>query len=86
MNPNTGQINFFYSQSGTQFVVEGFVIGFLNLACAIGVIFFSHFALKMKNPQSRFYGIVGGILAFLFCFMQIRGLYRMKNRWYGVAM
>lgn len=47
-NPQTGQIMFFYPQSGNQFVVEGFVIGFLNLGCAASLIFLTAFAPYFK--------------------------------------
>lgn len=57
-NPQTGQIMFFYPQSGNQFVVEGFVIGFLNLACAGSLIFLTAFAPYFKviaaTPPSLF--------------------------------
>lgn len=52
-NPQTGQIMFFYPQSGSQFVVEGFVIGFLNVACAVGLIFITVFVPKFKSEQTR---------------------------------
>jgi hypothetical protein len=75
---------FFYPQSGSQFVVEGFVIGFLNLMCGISLIFMAAVAPKFKNETNRSYGLIGGLVVFALCFMQIRGLYRMKNRWYGM--
>eukprot|EP00600_Ochromonadales_sp_CCMP1393_P008938 CAMPEP_0174962500 /NCGR_PEP_ID=MMETSP0004_2-20121128/4814_1 /TAXON_ID=420556 /ORGANISM="Ochromonas sp., Strain CCMP1393" /LENGTH=346 /DNA_ID=CAMNT_0016211031 /DNA_START=270 /DNA_END=1310 /DNA_ORIENTATION=- len=84
-NPQTGQIMFFYPQSGTQFVVEGFVIGFLNLGCAGSLALITMIAPKFKDEQNRTVGIVGGIIAFAFCFRMVRNLYIMKNQWYGRA-
>lgn len=52
-NPQTGQIMFFYPQSGNQFVVEGFVIGFLNLGCAASLIFLTAFAPYFKVDKCR---------------------------------
>jgi len=82
-NPQSGQIMFFYPQSGSQFVVEGFIIGFLNLTCAGALIFMTVKATSFKTEQQRTIGLVGGLVVFGLCFMQIRRLYIMKNRWYG---
>jgi len=81
-NPQTGQLMFFYNQSGSQFVVEGFVIGFLNLACAVALIFVTTVAPRFKEPTQRNSSVFWGGVVFLFCFFWIRSLYRMKNRWY----
>jgi hypothetical protein len=81
-NPQTGQIMFFYPQSGNQFVVEGFVIGFLNLACALSVMLVL-VATQFKDEQTKLVCMVGGIFAFLFCFRMTRSLYILKNPWYG---
>eukprot|EP01033_Poteriospumella_lacustris_P006070 gene6070-4359_t len=82
-NPQTGQIMFFYPQSGNQFVVEGFVVGFLNLACSIALIAVAVFLPKIKDPQTRNIAMGVGIFAFIFCFRSVRSLYIMKNQWYG---
>jgi hypothetical protein len=84
-NPQTGQIMFFYPQSGSQFVVEGFVIGFLNLGCAGCLALVALIAPKFKDEQNRTAGVVGGIVGFAFCFRMVRNLYIMKNQWYGKA-
>ena len=73
---------FFYPQSGNQFVVEGFVIGFLNLACALSVMLVL-VATQFKDEQTKLVCMVGGIFAFLFCFRMTRSLYILKNPWYG---
>jgi uncharacterized membrane protein (DUF485 family) len=74
---------FFYPQSGNQFVVEGFVIGFLNLACAIALIVCAVYVPKIKDEQTRTIGMIIGIICFIVCFRMIRSLYVMKNNWYG---
>jgi hypothetical protein len=74
---------FFYPQSGNQFVAEGFIIGFLNVACGGAAIFVGMFAPYFKDEQVRTGSIVGGVLVFFFCFRMIRSLYIMKNNWYG---
>jgi len=79
----SGQLLFFYPQSGSQFVVEGFVIGFLNLGCAAALIFLTIKAPVMKDSNMRMVAVLAGMAMFLLCFNQVKELYRMKNRWYG---
>jgi hypothetical protein len=79
----SGQIMLFYPQSGSQFVAEGFIIGFLNLMCAGSLIFVAAAAPKFKSENNRSAAVIGGMIVFTLCFLQIRGLYVMKNRWYG---
>ena len=85
-DPRTGHIMFFYPQSGSQFVIEGFVIGFLNLGCAVALIFLTIKAPVIKAEQTRTFAVIAGMVAFLLCFNQVKELYRMKNRWYGSSM
>lgn len=66
-------------------MVEGFVIGFLNLGCAASLIVMLVFAPYFKDEQNRTIGLVGGVVGFLVCFRLIRSLYIMKNGWYGRA-
>jgi hypothetical protein len=51
-NPNNGQVMFFYPQSGSQFVVEGFIIGFLNVGCSVALIYLLNYGSK---ASVRFY-------------------------------
>jgi multisubunit Na+/H+ antiporter MnhB subunit len=79
---------FVYPQSGNQFVVEGFIIGFLNLGCALSVtllIIITAYCKKnlKKNKESRLIGMISGFVGFIFCFRMIRSLYILKNNWYG---
>ena len=85
-DPRSGQYMFFYPQSGSQFVIEGFIIGGLNLCCAAALIFLTIKAPVIKSEQARLIAIVAGMAVFLLCFNQVKGLYRMKNRWYGSSM
>lgn len=73
---------FFYPQSGNQFVVEGFVIGFLNLACALALMLVV-VASQFKDEQNRLVGMVVGMVGFVFFFRMVRSLYILKNPWYG---
>ena len=73
---------FFYPQSGNQFVVEGFVIGFLNLACALAAMLVL-IAPQIKDESYKTVAMIGGIVVFILCFRMIRSLYIMKNQWYG---
>ena len=80
---NKGEIMFFYPQSDNQFVAEGFIIGFLNLLCSGALVFLLIAAPKFKSESNRSAAVLGGMILFCFAFSQIRGFYRMKNRWYG---
>lgn len=82
-NHQTGQVMFFYPQSGSQFVMEGFIIGFLNILCAISLIVMSMYAPAFKSESTKNTVLIVGFIVFFFCFTSIRGLYKMKNRWYG---
>jgi hypothetical protein len=42
---------FVYPQSGNQFVVEGFIIGFLNLGCALSVMMLIIIFPQLKEEQ-----------------------------------
>lgn len=81
--PRSGGIVFFYPQAGQQMVIEGFIIGFLNIGCAASLIFLYWFAPTLKTAEQRTVGIIGGMASFSFFFWQVRQLYVMKNRWYG---
>lgn len=80
-SPQTGQIMFFEG-AGSQFVLEGFFIGFLNIFCAGNLIFISAFAPKIKNERTRSTAIAVSCACFIFCFLFIRSLYQSKNGWY----
>jgi oligosaccharyltransferase complex subunit gamma len=83
-NPQTGQRMYFYPQSGNQFVVEGFIIGFLNIGCAAALICASLAATKPYRASGAV-PIIVCLVVFTACFTQIRSFYIMKNRWYGSA-
>ena len=77
-NPQNGQIMFFYPQSGNQFVVEGFVIGFLNLGCAVSLIFLGVIAPKFKSEDHRTMAVLGSNF-FVICFWQPKSLRNEKS-------
>jgi hypothetical protein len=81
MNPQNGQRTYFYPQSGNQFVVEGFIIGALNMTCAAALIIASIYAPKLAKNSTV--PIIVCLVVFVACFLQIRSFYIMKNRWYG---
>jgi oligosaccharyltransferase complex subunit gamma len=83
-NPQTGQLMFFYPQSGNQFVVEGFIIGFLNLACGGALTFLATVAPNI-SPKRRSFGLFASSLIFVFCFIAVLNFFKMKNRWYGAG-
>lgn len=85
-NPQTGQIMWFYPQSGSQFVIEGFIIGFLNLGCAASLIFLTVKAPIFKSEQGRMTAVGVSVLLFALFFNQVKSFYVMKNRWYGQSM
>lgn len=85
-NPQSGAIMWFYPQSGSQFVVEGFIIGFLNLGCAASLIFLTIKAPTFKTENGRMVAVGVSVLLFALFFNQVRSFYVMKNRWYGSSM
>jgi len=86
-NPQTGQIMFFYPQSGNQFVVEGFIIGFLNILCGIALIFMTVVAPRLGGSDSkRSSFLIGAMAVALVTFLSVKSLYKYKNRWYGSGM
>ena len=83
-DPRTKQLMFFYPHQGNQFVVEGFVIGFLNLACGGALCFLGLVAptiSKDTNKQSMVMAVSAAV--FVACFYAVRGFYRLKNGWYN---
>uniref|UniRef100_A0A7S2UY50 Magnesium transporter protein 1 n=1 Tax=Fibrocapsa japonica TaxID=94617 RepID=A0A7S2UY50_9STRA len=82
MNHQTGQIVFFHPQANSQFVVEGFIIGGLNLGCALSVIVLATYVPKIKHTQNRSTAIGICTMAFVCLFYTVMSLYRSKNKWY----
>lgn len=85
-NPQSGAIMWFYPQSGSQFVVEGFIIGFLNLGCAASLIFLTIKAPTFKTENGRMMAVCISVLLFALFFNKVKSFYIMKNRWYGSSM
>lgn len=51
--------------------------------CGGALIFIAFAAPKFKSENNRTAAVIGSMMVFTICFTQIRGLYKMKNRWYG---
>jgi oligosaccharyltransferase complex subunit gamma len=81
-----GSIIFFYPQAQQQFILEGFIIGFLNLGAAASLIWTVVKAPTLETAERRTLGVVGGMTSFAVFFWQVRSLYIMKNQWYGTDM
>ena len=82
VNPQTRQAMYFYPQQGNQFVVEGFIIGFLNLMCGGSLVFLAAVAPSL-SPKLRSGAVIVSSIAFVFCFTLVRNFYKMKNQWYS---
>ena len=76
-NPQTRQVMYFYPQQGNQFVVEGFIIGFLNLMCGGSLVFLAAVAPSL-GTKMRSVAVVASSITFVFCFTLVRNFYKMK--------
>ena len=85
-NPRGGGNMYIYPQASNQFVVEGFIIGFLNIGCAASLLWTVLKAPKLDTAEKRSIGVISGVMAFAAFFWQIRSIYVLKNRWYGSDM
>lgn len=65
-------------------MVEGFIIGFLNITCAAALIVAAVVAPRMSKGSTV--PVLVSLVIFVACFMQVRSFYIMKNRWYGQVM
>lgn len=81
-----GGLVLFYPQAQQQFVVEGFIIGLLNIGAAGSLIWTVAKAPKLSTPERRSIGVICGYACFAILFWQVRSLYVMKNPWYGSYM
>jgi len=82
-DPRGGGTYFFYPDANQQFVLEGFIVGGLNVACAVSLLWTVAGAPRLKTAEQRGIGVVGGMLTFCALFWQVRHLYIKKNKWYG---
>lgn len=84
VDPRTRSAMFFYPHQGNQFVVEGFIIGFLNLMCGGSLYFLGVVAPTCSaNSDRRTTLMAVSSVAFIVCFVAIRSLYKLKNGWYN---
>jgi hypothetical protein len=77
---------FIANQSGTQYGIEGLIIGALNSAAAFCVILMARFFPKIRNAETRNYATIAAAGTFLFLFYQVYSLYNYKNSWYSLWM
>lgn len=84
-DPVKKRMIFFAQSSGTQYVVEGLIIGGANVLAALSAVLLVRVVPKLANEQWRVgatvlcsMGVVGG---FWFNLMQ----YTYKNPWYSMA-
>lgn len=81
----TRRVIFIAQQSGTQYGVEGLIVGGLNLAAAIAAILMVRVMPYIKNGEVRNYAVAGAGVLFLFFYYQVYGLYSYKNPWYTLS-
>jgi len=79
---HTNAMSFFHPNNGQQFVVEGFIIGFLNIACAIVIICLVNYASTMQSKQTATNAGLLCLFLFSILYWWIISLYKYKNRWY----
>jgi hypothetical protein len=80
----SGKTMYFYPHQGNQFVVEGFIIGFLNLMCGGSLFFLGVVAPTCsKDAKKRTTLMVISATAFIVCFYAVRSFYKLKNGWYN---
>ncbi|RYG50852.1 hypothetical protein EON67_04525 [archaeon] len=71
--------------SGSQYAVEGFMVGGFNIGCAMAALLAALLIPRVRSQSSRALGMAALALVFVFCYMQIIGWYRLKNPWYSVT-
>lgn len=76
-----GGCSFVHPSSSYQFVVEGLIVGGLNMACAAAVVFLSRNAWKL-DQANRGMAVGIAVVVFVLLYGQLVGLYRFKSRWY----
>ena len=81
MNPQTRKVEWYTTQSGIQYGMEGFVIGCLNMGCALTMVLLAQYLPRAKRDNQMTMAIVM-VIAFGFCYTRICSLYRAKNPWY----
>lgn len=81
IDPQKRTVQWFSPQNGQQYIMEGLVIGTLNMACALAIIALVKLAPRCGKENVM---VVGSVSAALFAivYFSIFSLYRAKNYWY----
>ncbi len=82
VDPNTRKPVIVIAQNGTQTVLEGLLVGGLNIAAALVVIALTQWSRYIKTSSTKSYTAVILLGVFFFAYTTIVSLYRYKNRWY----
>jgi OST3 / OST6 family, transporter family len=70
---------------GSQYVLEGLIVGFCNVGAAAALVILAKVAPKVKNPGTRSFAFVAAGMTFLFLYSHIYSWYKMKTPWYSFA-
>jgi len=81
----TRRVIFVAQQSGTQYGVEGLMVGGLNMFAAIAAILMVRVLPYLKSTEARNYIVAGAGLLFLFLYYHVYNLYNYKNPWYSLT-
>eukprot|EP00753_Platysulcus_tardus_P016507 PLAT5782.1.p1 GENE.PLAT5782.1~~PLAT5782.1.p1 ORF type:complete len:346 (+),score=150.80 PLAT5782.1:143-1039(+) len=79
-----GRIMLFHPSGNQQFAAEGLIIGGMNLAAALLLIYVADKIPRWKSSGSRSIALWLALFGFFFVYSRITALYTMKNRWYRV--
>jgi len=82
VDPQTRKPVVVIAQNGTQTVLEGLLVGALNIAAAVVIIALTHWSRYVKTSSTKSYGAMILMGVFFFAYTTIVSLYRYKNRWY----
>ncbi|GLD95968.1 hypothetical protein PINS_up004646 [Pythium insidiosum] len=77
-----GKIKYFHPGGRSQFVVEGLIIGGLDVMAAGFVILLSQWAIYLQRPYLRYPAILACMAGFVVMYRQMIAAYISKNRWY----
>lgn len=84
-DPRTKRMVVVAQQSGTQYGVEGLIIGGFNMAAGLGVIILTRVLPRMKDSSARNGVAAGAAALFLIFYFQVYSWYHYKNPWYSIG-
>lgn len=82
LDPATRKPVVVIAQNGTQTVLEGLLVGALNIACALAVVALTQWSKYISSPAAKTSVAIGVAGLFFFAYSTIVMMYRYKNRWY----